>query len=512
MMQVNILEYFQKTCEEKPWKTAVIDRQRSVSFSDLKSTSILIANRIVASCPVFNRPVAVYLPKSIELIASDIAIIYSGNIFMNLDVNTPIARVQNILDKIQPSVIISDHFNYNKIKHICAPEIVCIDIEKSETHEGGLTDKDLCVRLGTIIDTDPFCIINTSGSTGTPKGVVLNHRSFIDFTEWAIDRLNIREDEIIGSLSPVVFDIYCFELCLLMAKSATILLIQDQMAAFPVTIIKLLSEQRATLLFWVPTIMVNIANMDLLSKYDLTSISKVFFAGEVFPTKQYNYWHNQLPGVTFTNLYGPIEITLDCTYFTIDRELDDGEQIPIGFPCRNTDIILLNEENGEARPDEVAELCVRGTSLAMGYYNDPEKTSLAFIQNPLNKSYPEIIYRTGDLVLKNERGELIFKGRKDTQIKHLGYRIEMGEIEHILINSLKIIDNGCVVYDYNRKELVLIYESVENISFAEIRKALSTVLPKYMIPGGFKKMDALPRNANGKIDRFALNLLVNKDE
>ena len=235
-------------------------------------------------------------------------------------------------------------------------------------------------NLRKLIDTDPLCIINTSGSTGTPKGVVLNHKSFIDFTEWALDVFNFLENEIIGSLSPLVFDIYSFELCLLMAKGNTIVVIPEQLSAFPASILQILEKHKVTFLFWVPTIMVNIANMDLLSTIKLPDLKTVWFAGEVFPTKQFNYWKKQLPNVLFANLYGPIEITLDCTYYIVDRDIKDEEPIPIGFPCRNTDVLILNESNKlVTEVDEEGELCVRGTSLAMGYYNNPEKTAIAML-------------------------------------------------------------------------------------------------------------------------------------
>ena len=159
--------------------------------------------------------------------------------------------------------------------------------------------------------------------------------------------------------------------------------------------------------------------------------------------------------------------------------------------------------------NEEGELCVRGTSLSMGYYNNPEKTAVSFVQNPLNTAYPEIIYRTGDLVFLNDQNEIIFKGRKDTLIKHLGYRIELGEIEHVIINTLKLVENGCVIYNFNKKEINLFYEAQNEIPVAEIRKAISMAFPKYMIPNNYIRMKELPRNTNGKIDRLMLNSMVN---
>jgi acyl-coenzyme A synthetase/AMP-(fatty) acid ligase len=194
---------------------------------------------------------------------------------------------------------------------------------------------------------------------------------------------------------------------------------------------------------------------------------------------------------------------VDCTYFIVDRPFADDEKLPIGFPCRNTDILVLNEHNQPAQQDEPGELCVRGSSLALGYWNNAERTAQAFVQNPLNPHYPELIYRTGDLVYRNSRGELMFLGRKDYQIKHLGYRIELGEIEHAALR-VQGVRNACVVYQQGRKEITLFFESDQELSSAVIRERLGAFLPKYMLPTVFHRMEQLPRNPNGKIDRQKL--------
>ncbi|MDR2036308.1 MAG: AMP-binding protein [Bacteroidales bacterium] len=507
-MQINIIEYFEETVKKQPSKIAVIDGEFNVSFLSLQKRSLALALHLdTFFSNIINKPIAVYLPKSVDSVVADIAITYSANFYMNIDIKSPEIRINNILELIQPAAIITNSFNIEKLRRINT-NINIINIDDIDNDSYSKNER-LKIKRDSVIDTDPYCIINTSGSTGVPKGVLLNHKSFIDFTEWAKDTFQFSDNEIMGSLSPLVFDIYSFELCMLMAKGSTIVLIPDSFAAFPIKILDLLKEKKVTFLFWVPTIMVNIANMDLLSKIQLPDLKKVWFAGEVFPTKQFNYWKKQLSNVQFTNLYGPIEITLDCTFFIANREINDDEPIPIGFPCRNTDILILNEKEELASQGEEGELCVRGTSLAMGYYNNPEKTKVAFVQNPVNRSYPEIIYRTGDIVSTNNRGEIIFKGRKDSLIKHLGYRIELGEIEHVIVNTLKLAKNGCVIYNYAKKEITLFYESEKEISIAEFRKQITTVLPKYMLPTIYLKMDELPRNTNGKIDRLSLTKIVN---
>lgn len=509
-MKINLTEYLQDTIMKHGDRTAVIDGDRNITYCDLDKKARAVARTITVECGCLNSPVAIYLPKGIESVYCDIAVTYSGNAYMNMDIKNPLERIGNILSLIKPKAVITNNAHAGRISGILPSEIKLININGLQYED--IPDASFFMeRLSALIDTDPYCIINTSGSTGTPKGVVLNHRSFIDFMSQTFDEYGFTCDDVIGSLSPLVFDIYSYELCIMMAKGATMVVIPDTYSAFPVRILELMVLHKVTYIFWVPTIMVNIANMGLLDKVRLPELRLVWFAGEVFPTKQFNIWRKSLPHTGFANFYGPIEITLDCVYYNIERDLADDEPIPIGKAFRNTDILILDEtDNRITEPGRDGELCVRGTSLAMGYYNNPEKTAAAFVQNPLNKSYPETIYRTGDIVFINERGEIVFKGRKDTLIKHMGYRIELGEIEHVIINTLKLVRNGCVVYNHQKKEIILFYESENDITPADFRKAIGTALPKYMIPVVYTRLEELRRNTNGKIDRLYYNNLANE--
>lgn len=501
-MKINLIELFEESVRRYPEKVAVIDKERKATFSELHTRSQQLAQKLWERGVGKNRPVGVFLDKSIESVYADLGIIYSGNFYMNLDIKTPAERIRNIIQLVEPALIVSTSAQIRPIAAII-PESVAVLLLDEQDWTSQPDAEAILSRLSTIIDTDPSCIINTSGSTGTPKGVVLNHKSFFDFIEWAIDTFQFGDDLVMGSLSPIVFDIYSFELCMLMARASTLVVLPAHLAAFPAKILEVLEREQVNFLFWVPTIMVNIANMDLLSAFPLKSLRTVWFAGEVFPTKQFNYWHRHLPQVTFANLYGPIEITLDCTYYIINKEIADEEPLPIGYPCRNTDILVLDDEDRLVTESGVeGELCVRGTSLAMGYYNNPEKTAAAFVQNPLNKAYPELIYRTGDIVCYNDEGLIMFKGRKDNIVKHLGYRTDLGEIEHVIINTLKLVRNGCVVYNHDVKQLTLFYEAEREIPVPEFRMAIGRVLPKYMVPTVYHRLDLLQRNANGKIDRL----------
>lgn len=506
-MQVNMLEYFDngaaRHCREK---VAIVDVDRGYTFAEVEQYAKRCAAQLIGRADVLRQPVAVFLPKCAAGIIADLAIVYSGNIYANLDVRSPAERVRRTLANIEPALVVTSRELAPRLAELGVPGDKVYLAEEMFEIATEYDSAALMRRLERIIDTDPLCIIHTSGSTGVPKGVVLNHRSTIDFMDWCFERLPLDGSERIGSLSPFHFDIYTLELNLCIAKGATLVIVPENLAAFPPRLMQFLSAQAISFIFWVPSIMVSIAAQGLLAQHDLSALTKVFFAGEVFPMRDLNRWRRALPWAAFVNLYGPIEITVDCTYFIVDREFRDDETLPIGFPCRNTDILILNEHNLPCAPGERGELCVRGTSLAMGYWNDPEKTARAFVQNPLNRQYPEIVYRTGDLVYTNERGEIMFVGRKDYQIKHMGYRIELPEIEHQVL-LIRGIANACVLYNHATKEITLFYEANEpGVTPARIRQALAVILPKYMLPTVFHERAQLPRNPNGKIDRNGLGL------
>ena len=270
---------------------------------------------------------------------------------------------------------------------------------------------------------------------------------------------------------------------------------------FPVKLVEYLNEKKINTVCWVVSALTMISAFNTFETVKPLYLRNVAFGSEVFPIKQFNLWRQALPDAKFTNLYGPTEATGMCCYYRVDREFGPGDVIPIGGPFRNAEILLLKEDNTLAADGETGEICVRGTSVTLGYYKNPEKTAEAFVQNPLNDAYPEIIYRTGDLAKRNSRGELEFISRKDYQIKHMGHRIELGEIEAV-VNLVDGIKSACCVFDDARKKIVLYY--MGDNEGAELQKTLKTKLPRYMLPHVVIRIDAMPFTPNGKIDRKLL--------
>ena len=509
MMITSLLDLFDQTVAKHSECVAVRHNGQKISFSELQAKAQEVGEQIARQHRAFSkRPVAVFLPKEINVVIADLGIMYACRPFMNLDIKTPMNRIRNILRLVKPAAVVTS----SKYAAMFRKEDVDVFDIEAYAYEGKADTAFLKDLRNRWIDTDPMCIINTSGSTGTPKGVVLNTRSFLDFIRWADERFSFDGSEIMGSLSPVVFDIFDFELVMLLVHGTELVLLDAFLAAFPAKLLQAVQEARVSFIFWVPSIMVNIANMGLLDKMPLDSLRMVWFAGEVFPTKQFDVWYDHLPQATFVNLYGPIEITLDCIFYVVTERPKEEEPLPIGIPCHNTDILLLDDANQPCETMQEGEICVRGTSLAMGYYNNPEKTQAAFVQNPLNEAYPETIYRTGDIAYLGNDGLYHFKGRKDSLIKHMGYRIELSEIEHILVNDLKLVKYCCAVYQYDKKEIVLFYQSEQSADDRSFRKTLLQKFPNYMVPKVFIRLGELPRNTNGKIDRLLLKKAANDFE
>ena len=500
-MQINVLEYFtQGALKQCPDKVAIVDHDRRYTFAELDGFARNCAALILKRRVTLNQPVAVFLPKSAGAIIANLGVLYTGNCYSNLDIKSPRPRLQSMLQNLGNGLIITTAPYVPTLRSVEVAEDRILLLDEALTATANYDQAAWQARLDRVLDTDPVYIIYTSGSTGVPKGVVIPHRGIIDYIDWARTTYRISQEDIIGNQAPFFFDNSTLDIYLSLSCGATLVLIPEELFAYPVKLIEYVRQAGVTTIFWVPSVMASVANFNILESAALPSLQTILFAGEVMPTRALNYWRRHYPSAIFSNLYGPTEITVDCTYYIVDREFQDDEPLPIGWPCRNTDVLILNEQNHAVQGSEPGELCVRGSSLALGYWNNPERTAQAFVQNPLNPHYPELIYRTGDLVYRNPRGEIMFIGRKDFQIKHLGYRIELGEIEHAVLQVLGI-RNACVVYQSERKEIILFFESVQELSPGAIRERLGTFIPKYMFPTVFHRLEQLPTNPNGKIDR-----------
>lgn len=503
-MKNSVLSWLDETAKRLPNKLALQDISGSITYQEYRSKSLAIAYKIVElNKGEMKKPIVVYLEKGKEVLVSFMGVAYSGCFYSPIDTEMPQSRVDKILEVLKPEIVITTNklkTNFEKFNfygsYIIYEETICS--EEDETAVKPYTEK--------IIDTDLLYVLFTSGSTGVPKGVSICHRSVIDYTDWVTETFNITQKDTFGNQAPFYFDNSILDIYSCMKTGATLNIIPKKLFFQPVPLLEYIKYNKINTIFWVPSALIVVSKLKAFRNVDLSdTLKRVLFCGEVMPNKQLNIWRKFLPNVTYANLYGPTEITDACTYYIVDREFSDDEPLPIGIPMSNTDILVLNDEDKLVTDDEVGELCVRGTSLAMGYYNNPEKTRSAFVQNPLNKAVPEIIYRTGDLVRYNEYREIIYISRKDFQIKHLGHRIELGEIE-TAISSLEEVTLNCCLYDEKNQKIVLFVDAQVDRDY--IKERIEKLVPEYMIPGKVIYLENMPINANGKIDRIKLKELM----
>lgn len=503
-MQASITEWLDSTAERYPDKIAIADEREKISFSTFRRKSLAIAKELRKQNIGEQKPVIVYLEKSCKSVVSFLGIAYSRNFYCPVDIDMPVLRINKILEVLQPAAAITTQELYERFRQFdFHGQILFYDkIEESKRDE-----ENVIPLSKKIIDTDLLYVLFTSGSTGVPKGVGIRHRSVIDYIDWVTEQFSVCEKDSFGNQAPFYFDNSILDIYCMLKTGAAMYIIPKSLFAQPVLLLEYLKEKGIDIVFWVPSALITIAKRRALKNVDLSkTLRAVLFCGEVMPNKQLNDWREYLPDIIYANLYGPTEITDACTFYQVDRVFQDEEPLPIGKPMKNTEVLVLDEEDSLITPDQkgkIGELCVKGTSLAAGYYNNPERTLEVFVQNPLQDRYEEKVYRTGDLAWYNEYGELMYSGRKDDQIKHMGHRIELGEIE-TAVSSFSEVYRCCCFYNEARHRIVLVMETELEIAKAEVRERLRRQIPEYMLPGEIVCLPRLPLNANGKIDRKKL--------
>lgn len=490
----NILSYIEEAANQFPSKVALSDGDTKLTYQELLQHAKRVGCRL-GQLGLRRQPVAILLEKSPECAAAMLGVAYSGNFYVVLDVNVPFERILKIFDTLHPAVVLTDRAHMEKAQIISADAQV---LAYESALEEPISDNFLLTIRQGMTENDPLYVLYTSGSTGRPKGAVITHRAVIAYTQWVIDAFQIDSNTVFGSQTPFYFSMSVTDLYSALRTGARLQIIPKKLFSFPMMLIRYMNQYAINTIYWVPSALCLVAHWDTFAYDKPKYLKKVLFAGEVMPVKQLNYWRKHFPDVLYANLFGPTETTDICTYYVVDREFAASEALPIGRACENTRVFLLDENGCEA---DSGELCVAGPTLARGYYNDPEKTAAAFVPNPLTPAFPEIIYRTGDLAERNAQGELRYLGRTDSQIKHMGYRIEPGEIEAAAGASRGVELCACI-YDEQADRLILFYQGTADPS--ALTNSLRNRVPDYMMPNKVLRMTALPYNANGKIDRKTL--------
>lgn len=498
----NILEYLEKTANEYSKKIAIMEEDKNCNYIELLENSKKVGSGLL-KYEQQRKPVPILLDKGIETIYAFFGVLYAGAFYVLLNPELPISRLKKILETLDSNILITNKEYRYLAKQISCNEII-LDIEDLKFSE--IKKEKLQEIRNQSLDVDPLYANFTSGSTGSPKGVVISHQSVLDFIEIFTNEFNINSNDIIGNQAPFDFDVSVKDIYSCIRTGATLVIIPKKMFSAPAKLLDYICENNVTTLIWAVSALCLITTFHGLDYKEPKTINKILFSGEVMPVKHLKEWIKHLPEAQYVNLYGPTEITCNCTYHIIDKNLIYEKQIPIGQAFDNEQIILLDEKNKIIEEiNQLGEICVKGSALGLGYYNDLEQTNEKFIQNPLNTKYRDYIYKTGDIGYWGNDNNLYFSGRKDFQIKHMGHRIELEEIE-MIVGNLEEIERVCIVYLEEKNKICVFY--IGNISKNELRTKLKEILPVFMMPNIFMELTEFPITKNGKIDRKKLKQLL----
>ena len=523
MNPTNLLSYIYTTAVKYPAKPAFISETSSLTFSELKSRTEIIGS-FIADKNIYNEPVLVFMEKSPEEISALLGVICSGNYYVALDLEMAKTRLNHIIDITESKLMICDKHTKAKAESLGFKGKI---YNYDEIITGEIAHEVLLNIYQKAKDTDPVYIVFTSGSTGVPKGVMASHRNVIDYIEGLGEILECDENTIFGNQAPLYLDASLKDVYTTLKYGATTYFIPKKLFMAPIKLIEYLNEHKINTICFVASALTIFTKLSVFECVKPKYLRIIAFGGEVFPLSHFKQWKEACPNAKFINLYGATECTGMSSYYVVDNVERLENSIPIGKPLPDTEILLLDEEGNPIVKPHLAivkplpdrkippnanegkivekglqgEICIGGTGLALGYYKDVEKTKEKFVNNPLSDGMSKLIYKTGDIGYYGEDGEIYFVGRKDNQIKHRGYRIELEEIE-ACGNEISGVERGVCHYDNDKEVIFFFYEG--SIESDKVKEYFRNKLAGYMVPGKIVKLDKLPVMAGGKIDRKAL--------
>ncbi|HXF94904.1 MAG TPA: amino acid adenylation domain-containing protein, partial [Gemmatimonadales bacterium] len=517
-------DYVIRQAERRPDAPAIVFGAQAVTYGALDDASTRLARLLLElGCGPGDR-VALLLPKSPLAITAMLGVLKAGCVYTPVDLKNPPSRVTMVLDALEARVVLASEPARGLVAALAARGVVGaaprpvvawlepgpppadVPVAATGAELDGQSPTPVPRRRAT---HDVAHILFTSGSTGTPKGVMITHSNVVGFVEWATRYFDMAAGDRVSGHSPLHFDLSTFDVYGAFAAGATLYPIPPELNLLPHKVAELIRSAPLTQWFSVPSILMHMAKSDVVRDGDFPALRRLLWCGEAFPTPGVRYWMRRLPHVTFTNLYGPTEATIASSYYRVPAcPVDDQRPIPIGRGCDGEELLVLDDRLRPVAPGDTGDLYIRGVGLSPGYWRDPERTRAAFLPNPYGPP-GDRIYRTGDLARVDGDGTITLVGRSDFQIKSRGYRIELEEIESVL-HGIETVRQCAVVgvetdgFEGTAVACAYVSQPGADVTPADLRRRLAERLPPYMVPSRWRRVDQLPLNPNGKVDRRAV--------
>ncbi len=493
-MNRNVLSYLDAIVKQEPDKVAFSGETEVCTFRQAYRQSRAVGT-FLHKKGLYRKPVVVFMERTPKTIAAFLGVIAAGCFYVPVDREMPVSRIERILENCQPECMICEESVLEKVKAVSFSGEVCLYDAMAQTKEDANALHEIRKRA---VDADLVYISYHSDSSGAPKGVAACHRLVLDYTEQLSELLSFHRHTIFASQIPFCSDAGLHAVYPALKAGATTYLVPDGLLLFPIKLVEFLNACQINTICWDVSVLTMISAFGTFQTVKPERLKTIASISEAFPAKQYKIWKEALPEASFISLYGPIEGMGMCCYASALREKRGNGSMPIGKPFPNTEILLLDAKD---RPAAEGEICIRGASVAPGYYNNPKQTAEAFVQNPMQPAYSEMIYRTGDVGRYNAYGELVLVAGTRDQIHHMGHRIESGEIERC-VGALKEIRMCCCMFEKEKGRIALYY--VGRITERRLAAKLVKTLPRYMMPHHIAQLHKMPLAEDGTIDRALL--------
>ncbi|MEJ2540867.1 MAG: amino acid adenylation domain-containing protein [Gemmatimonadota bacterium] len=499
--------------ERQPAAPALRIQGRALSYADLDRASNRLAHALLDRGLEPGDRVGIFMHKGLELGVALYGVLKAGGVFVPLDPFLPAARLEAMIQDCG-------------IRHLVASEGVAATLmqlpEGSRPRVYGLTPRDGLETMDweavggfrdsappeRLIDLDLGYIMYTSGSTGRPKGMMHTHRGSLTSARWGAAHVGLGPEDRVASHAPLHFDLSIFDFFSTAQAGGTVVLVPEGVTRFPASFTTYVETEEINVIFTVPFTLIEMLERGAMEQRELSSLRWILFGGEPFPPGQLRTLMQRLPGVRFTNVYGPAEAPSCTCYDVPPLSVDDDTPIPIGTMSRNSQGLILGQDDQECGPGEPGELCVRSSTLTRGYWNRPELNARVFLRLPSEGPLPHIYYRTGDMVSRGEDGLLHFHGRKDRMVKTRGHRVELDEIEAALGLHPEVSEAAAyTVPDDRGSKAILATVALRpdaKADAAALIRHLRNHLPAYALPREIAVAADLPRTSSGKIDRTRL--------